>query len=325
MIINIHLFKTLLFCFLLLIISNTIRAQDTIFMKSGVRIEALIQEIGDVEIKYKKFAQPEPVGIYTVFISDITKIHYYNGNIVDYTLSDKNSNNTNETDLVPAMKINLGLSTTYFKRNKSDNLLLFWRHINRDNSLEIGGSPLYYSINIGYCSALGTIKRTWFGCGLQLMKSESDAIYTSNYFYGLNEIKLRIYYYNIPILFGQSINHKKNIILIFEPSMDLGFMSGHIMAYDKKYKVSGFSMASHFATGLDWIISKRFLASFRVGKKFMKMDEWHESSTSKTGSSRFYVNKDVNNDLLDIKWSGIYTSLGLSYSLYAKMKSFRPE
>ena len=73
--------RSLLFCLLFLAFTSIIKSQDTIFLKTGEIIPAIILEKGEVELKYKKFAQPEPAGIYTVFNSDVSSIHYKNGSI----------------------------------------------------------------------------------------------------------------------------------------------------------------------------------------------------------------------------------------------------
>lgn len=102
-------------------------------------------------------------------------------------------------------------------------------------------------------------------------------------------------------------------------------MSGHIKLSNTTYNISGnLGTGFHIATGLDWVISKRFMASARVGQRFMTIKESHASSSSTTDYSTFYVNPP-NKDLLSVKWNGTYASLGLSWSFYGKMKYGRPE
>ncbi len=297
-------------------------------MKSGAIIPAIIMEIGDVELKYKKFAQAEPAGIYSVFISDLASIHYLNGNVVDYTnyVPDVNKKPEKETlkeaGTLSTMRFNMELSGYYCNRNESDNLRLFWRNLNNDNSLDIGYKPFCYSLNIGMGTVMGPHKRTWFGDKIQLIFTPSDAIYATNdYNGGSNEIKLKMFYFNIMFYLGRTLNHKKTLMYILEPGIELGFMSGLIKIHDTNYNVSHVSgICAHLATGFDWSISKRFLASIRVGQRFMDVEEMHESSKSKTGYSSFLVNPPTNNNHVSVNWSGTYFSLGISYCFYTKIK-----
>jgi hypothetical protein len=321
--------KTIFFCSLLLLFTNFIKAQDTIIMKSGVKIPAIILDKGDVEIKYKKFAQPEPAGIYSVFVSDVARIHYKNGASVDYNkinqagINNQANQSANKNSSSPSMKFIVGVSINNLKRNTSDNLLLYWRGLNNNNTLNIGGNQQYYALNLGMGSTLDANKRNWFGASLQLVLTPSDAISASNtYNGGLNEIKLNAFYYNISLYYGHTINHKKTLILIFEPAVDLVMMNGYIKVDDTKYNVSsmgGFS--SHFALGLDWNISRRFMASLRAGEQFVKIKESHTDSKSSTGYASFYVNYPTNQDLVNVNWSGSYFSFGISYSLYTHIRT----
>ena len=318
---------------LLLIFPYLISAQDTIFVRSGEVIPAVILEKGDTEIKYKKAGRPASEAIYSVFISDVASIHYGNGIIADYTQSGQNSledQPATALDLagtMQAFKFGVGLSGNYFNRNSSDNLLAFWRYRNGDNSLEIGGNPYYYPLNLKMVMPLGQSRRNWLGDELQLILTPADAVYASTED-GLNEIKLRAFYSNIIIFYGHSLNHKKTLLAIFEPGLDLAYMSGNIKVNDKDYKISAnLGTGLHLALGTDWIISKRLLASFRVGQRFMTVKRiWYENSNSSTGYATLYINPvPPSDDLVSVSWSGPYASLGLSWSFYAKMKTGRPQ
>ena len=69
--------KTILFSILLLI-GFTVSAQDIITLKNGDEIQALVQEIGDVDVKYKKFDNPNGPN-YTLKKAEIFMIRYANG------------------------------------------------------------------------------------------------------------------------------------------------------------------------------------------------------------------------------------------------------
>jgi hypothetical protein len=315
------------FCFLfLLLISDFIHAQDTIFMKSGAQIPAIIKEIGDVEIKYKKYNQSEETGIYTVFIYEVASLHYKNGTVVDYNRAEiyepgkSRGQGPNTGSSVLMAKFSFGLSQNFFKRDASDNLEEFWRYFNNNSYLRVGGNPNYRAINLAMNAELGGNHRNWIGAQLQLIGTPKNSIYAS---FNNNEIKLRTYHYNISMFYGRSINYKKNLIFIFEPSMDLAQMSGNLKFGGVNYRVTSFSgIASHFALGLDWNISKRLSINLRAGKRFMKIDEVHKSAFSSTGYQSFYVNPEK--DLLYVKWSGAYVGIGASFSIYGKINGSRP-
>jgi hypothetical protein len=315
------------FLFLLfLVLSGIVSAQDTIFVKNGKPITAIIVEKNNVEIKYKKFGIPESTAIYSVFISDITSIHYKDGIVADYTLpGQKESDNRPKTALEMAgsmrsIKISFGLSGASFNRNESDRLQLFWKYYDGINGPAIGGNKIYFPISLKMNFNLGQSGRNWMGDELQLAFTPDDAIYASNTS-GTNEIKLKSFYYNIILYYGHTLNHKKNLAGIIEPGLDLAFMSGLIKLNNTNYDISGnFGAGFHLALGADWVITKRLLACARVGERFMTIKESHKNNSSSTGYSTFYVNPSVNNDLLNVKWSGPYASLGLCWSFYVKLK-----
>lgn len=296
-------------------------------MKNGTTIPAEIIEKGEVELKYKKASQPESVAIYSVFNTDIASIHYKNGAIIDYSKYDPDSNKKQEKESLKAagsvssMRFTLGLSGNYGKRNEADNLRLFWRFWNNDNNLEMAGNNMSYAFNLGFGTALDGNKRNWFGAGFQFLFTPSDAIHVTNYYHGSNEIKLKMFYMNIMFFYGHTLNHKKNLLLMFDPGIEMGNMGGFIKIYDTSYKVSGTSkISAHLATGLDWIISKRIVASLRVGQRFMNVKEFHKSTSSKTGYASFNVNPIANDDTVIVNWNSTYINVGLSFALYKILK-----
>ena len=64
--------------FVVVIIVPLVSAQDIITLKNGDDIQAVVQEIGDVEIKYKKFENLNGPN-YTLKKSDVFMIRYENG------------------------------------------------------------------------------------------------------------------------------------------------------------------------------------------------------------------------------------------------------
>ena len=74
-----------LFLFFIIVLPAYCIAQDTIFVKNGQVIPAIIIEKNNTEIKYRRFGPPESAAIYSIFVSDISSIHYKDGIIADYS------------------------------------------------------------------------------------------------------------------------------------------------------------------------------------------------------------------------------------------------
>lgn len=316
----------LLFAFPLII-----SAQDTIFVKSGQVIPAIIVEKNNTEIKYKRFGQRESAAIYSVFISDVKSIHYKDGIIADYTQAGLPA-----TDIKPAapiekagtmnsIKFSFGGGIQNFNRNTDDRLLVFWRDRLGDPKATIGGNPRSYPLNFKMNMALGNMKRNWLGDEVQFFVTPSDAIYATNSS-GSYEIKLKNFYTCITMYYGRSLNHKNNLLAIIEPGLDLAFMSGNIKLNNTSYKISGNSgMGFHAALGADWLISKRLTASLRGGYRSMKIKVMYEDdSTSPSKYYNFFVDPP-SEELLAIKWNGPYVSFGLQWSFYTKMMNATTE
>jgi hypothetical protein len=323
--------KSILLLLFLICSFEILSAQDTIFVKTGEVIPAIIVEKTSMEIKYKKFGQAASAAIYSVFVSDIKSIHYSDGIIADYMQSNENTGVIQPQSAIEmsgtmkSIRLSAGVSYERFNRNTDDNLQLFWQDINGPNSPEITGNPISYPISLRMSFVLGRSGRNWFGDELQLKFTPKDAIYSVNAS-GTNEIMLKNFYYNIILFYGHTLNHKKTAALMIEPGLDLGFMSGFIKINNTTYDISGnLGAGFHIATGVDWLITKRLLFSARVGQRFMTIEESHESSTNSTGYSSFYVNPPSNMDLLSVKWNGPYLTLGLSYCFYVKMKTAQPK
>jgi hypothetical protein len=320
--------KKKLFCLLLLLFSAKAVAQDTIFVKTGEVIPVVIVSKDNTEIKYKKFGQKEPAAVYSVFVSDVKSIHYSDGIIADYTAAQAVSKGTQRPiKLAPMMgigKFSFGMSVSKFNRSTSDALTEFWQD-NLKNTSEVQSNPTYFPIEFRMNMVMGRSNRNWIGTGLQLIFTPDDAIYAKSTD-GKDEINLSGWYYNIPVYYGHSLNHRKNLVAIFEPALNIATFKGNIMVNGTDYKlVSNLGTGMNLAIGVDWLFSKRFHASIRAGQRFLKIKEMHKDSKSSTGYSNFYTNPAVDKDLLVIKNNGTYVSAGLYWSLYYKMKGFRME
>jgi len=300
------------------------RAQDTIFIKNGQAIPAVIIEKNDVEIKYRKPGKPESPAIYSVFVSDILKIRYSDGIVADYTANEGKTGGgkVRPVDLAGTMKairLSVGASGDFFKRDPSDDLLIFWRHKLNDQSAGISSNPVSIPVNLKAAFTIGKSARNILGDELQLIFTPADAIHASAY-NGSYEIKLKSFYYNIILFYGHTLNHKQNIVGIIEPGLDMSFMSGYLKLNNTEYILkSNLGTGFHAALGIDWMITRRLLASARAGYRTMRVKESHEDSNSSTGYSYFYVIPGVNQDQLSVKWNGPFATFGLSWCLYAKL------
>lgn len=320
--------KTKLLLALLFALPCILSAQDTIFVKTGQKIAAVIVEKNNTEIKYKKFGQPEPAPIYSVFISDVKSIHYKDGIIADYTQTGQPATDTKQEAAIEkagtmgSIKFSVGGGVQNFSRNTDDKLLVFWRDRLGDPKATIGGNPRSFPFNFKMNMALGNMKRHWLGDEVQFFITPSDAIYATNSS-GTYEIKLKNFYTSIIMYYGRSLNHKNNLLAIIEPGLDLAFMSGYIKLNNTTYNMYGnMGGGFHAALGLDWLISKRFTASLRGGIRSMKIKaQWQDRTVDPIKYYNFYVDPHLGDELLTIKWNGPYVSFGLEWSFYTKMKN----
>jgi hypothetical protein len=318
--------KSKLLMLAFIVFTGILSAQDTIFVKNGQVIPAVIIEKNSTEIKYKKYGQAESAAIYSIFVSDISSIHFSDGIVADYSAAGQSGTQYKTATAyelagtMRAVKWSFGLNLDYFNRNTDDELLIFWRDKLSDPDAAIDGNPLSIPIILRTSFVLGNSGRNWIGDELQLKFTPADAIFATNET-GSYEIKLRNFYYNITLFYGHTLNQKRNFIGIIEPGVDFGFMSGYIKLNNTEYEISGnLGVGFHMALGTDWIISKRILASLRAGYRIMNVDESHKSSTSSTGYSSFYVDPSTGDELLTVSWTGPYASFGLTYSFYTKLK-----
>ena len=322
--------KKELFFLLVLFFSVKVQAQDTIFVKTGEVIPAIIISKNNTEIQYKKFGQKEPAAIYSVFVSDIKSIHFSDGIIADYTAPlVKVNKNLRPVELAPVMgigKLSVGMSACRFSRGTNDELTTFWQ-VNPllKNSTPVVSNPAYYPLEFRMNMVMGRALRNWISTGLELIITPNDAI-SAKSTDGKDEISLHAFYYNIPIAYGHTINHKKNLVAFFEPALNLAFFSGNIKVNGTDHQVlDNLGTGMNLSCGIDWLFSKRFHASFRAGQRFLNVKESHKDASSSTGYSSFYSNPMKGNDLLNFKVNGPYISAGLYWSMYFKMKGFRME
>jgi hypothetical protein len=319
--------KLLLFFLPFCLFSGILSAQDTIFVKNGKPIPANILEKNNIEIKYKKFGQPEPAAIYSVFVIDISSIHYRDGIIADYTQAGQNTDNNPKTAIemagtMKSIRISFGLRGDYFIRNPSDDLLTFWRYYTGNNNAQIGGNPFSIPVIMRATFTVGSTGRNWLGDEVQINvmpRNAINAVKTGD----TSEIKLGNSYVSIILFYGHTLNHKKNVAAIFEPGLDLSMMNGFIMIHNNTFKQDlNFGMGYHLALGLDWVISKRLTADLRMGYRSMMVQEMHRDPNSSTGFTTFYV-PGTQEKLLDVSWKGPYASVGLSWNLYVKLKGVK--
>jgi hypothetical protein len=320
--------KSRLIFLLLLTFSVTLSAQDTIFVKNGNPIPAVIVEKNSTEVQYKKFGQPEPAAIYSLFVSDIISIHYRNGIIADYTQAGKVDENKPLTAYETAgtmrtIRISVGAGADNFYRNSSDPLLEFWRYHTGNNDAVLGWNSVAIPVSIKTTFVIGASGRNWLGDELQIVITPKDAINASA-FSGTTALQLHNNYVSIILFYGHTLNHKRTVAALLEPGLDLSMMNGYFKFGTDVYDVAlDFGTGFHIATGLDWIISKRFTANCRFGYRTMKTKEMHKDETSSTGYSSFYVTNKTDGDLLTINWNGPYISAGLNLNFYVKLKGVK--
>lgn len=317
--------KTTIILFLFFALPMALTAQDTIFVKTGQVIPAVIVEKNNTEIKYKKFGQAESAAIYSLFISDLKSIHYQDGIIADYTQvgqpapDNKRSAPVEDAGTMKAMKFSIGGAVENFNRNSDDALLVLWRDRLANPNATIGGNPLSFPVGFQFSAPLGYMQRNWFGGDVQFIITPPDAINAKNS-NGSYEITLKTFYSNISMFYGRSLNHKNNLIAIIEPGLDLGFMSGDIKLNNTSHNLYGnVGMGFHGALGADWLISKRFTASLRGGYRSMKFKAmWEDRTVDPVKFYNFLVDPP-SDEILYITMNGPFVSFGLKWSFYTRL------
>ncbi|HBS87798.1 MAG: hypothetical protein A2W91_11215 [Bacteroidetes bacterium GWF2_38_335] len=311
--------KIILLFFLALCSALMGLAQDTIFMKNGSAIPCEIVKANSAEINYKKQGV-ENKAIYSALVVDVSKVKYQNGKIVDYTAEINTLNISEEKELNPAnsMRFSFGMYINYFNRNETDDLLGFWRFWNNNNQLGLDLKHRYFSFSLGMVSPIGN-KRTWIGTHLHLYSTAKGTINAQNYYYGANEVNLRAFLMNVIIDYGRSISRKKNVILFFEPTLEIAMVSGNINMFGTEYTEFTMSGGPGFHTGVDWIISKRITFVMRAGYRFVKLDESHRKGDSYDYNS-FLAHPGVNDEVVRINWGGFIFRTGLTFSLFSKIQ-----
>jgi hypothetical protein len=194
--------------------------------------------------------------------------------------------------------------------------------------LKINENRLFYSIDLSMTMPLGRKRRNWTKIGMSGILSPSKILYASNTYNGLNEMQLKFFTLSACIAYGHSINYKRNLIMFFESGIDMADMNGKLKMHDVDYKVMSDCVGTHFATGIDWLISKRFSANFRVGYRLAKLKDplITEASNKNFGSATgWYVDKSINDDQVIINTSGLYASVGLAISFNNKIKIEKPK
>jgi hypothetical protein len=317
--------KTTIILFLFFALPMALTAQDTIFVKTGQVIPAVIVEKNNTEIKYKKFGQAEPAAIYSLFISDLKSIHYQDGIIADYTQAgqpapdNKRSAPIENAGTMKAMKFSIGGAVENFSRNSDDALLALWRNRLANPNATIEGNPLSFPVGFQFSAPLGYMQRNWFGGDLQFIITPSDAINATNN-NGSYGIKLKTFYTNISMFYGRSLNHKNNLIAIIEPGMDMGFTSGYIKLNNKSYNLYGnVGGGFHTALGVDWLISKRFTASLKGGYRSMKFKAMWEDRTVDPVKFYNFIVDPPSEEILYITMKGTFISFGLKWSFYSRL------
>lgn len=304
--------KNLCFIIPFLLFSLIAKSQDTIVLKTGIRIIATITDSAKAEIKYRKYGQPESTGIYSVFKSDVLVIHFKDGSNKNYLMPAENNQLRTDRQFI-GMRFNFGFGINYYDRNNNDNLIDFWRFYNQNDKLTINDKKYCYSYMANMTLPIGVSKRNILSSCFEVFVMPKGFVNATNEFYGKNEINLSGWGMVISMTYGHSLNYKKNLFAIIEGGINPGFINGNIKFFNEDYKMSMVSKISgSISSGLEWIISKRLVANMRVGYRFMKAENSFENDSSSTGYSHFYTN-NVDQKIMYINYSGMYCRAGLFF------------
>ena len=109
--------KIILFCITFFFCAINMFAQDVITLKSGEDIQALVQEIGDVDVKYKKFDNPDGPN-YSLKKAEIFMIKYANGSKDVFAENNTSSVETTKQAAAPTQTVKSKVSNSSLNSNK---------------------------------------------------------------------------------------------------------------------------------------------------------------------------------------------------------------
>lgn len=157
--------KTIFMIIVACVLGASVYAQDVITMTNGEEVKALVLEITQSEIKYKKFDNPNGPN-YTLKKSEIFMIKYANGSKEVYNIPTPEGNNVEksgqgktgkprETQLEPLSIQGIKIYNSYGKKLSKDEVRNMMRNVpealnlyNSGNSLRTTGN-VFYGIEIG--------------------------------------------------------------------------------------------------------------------------------------------------------------------------------
>ena len=231
-----------------------------------------------------------------------------------------NENEVRQEDTGITRRFYLGAGTSLYNTYKRGNLDEFWQMLNNDPSeLVDNGSSGFFVFKIGLLLNPETLAKNWLGAEVQLLMTNSHAIWGTNLFYGgRNEVYYSLTSFNIVMPYKRALDEKSNVLLVIEPGFDMGFMNGKISTttgvYDQAFTVGP---GGHIATGMDLIIARSINVWGRVGYRILKVNEMHANPSSTTGYSSFYVN-GLDGETVKVDWSGLFLSIGLDIMISLK-------
>lgn len=199
------------------------------------------------------------------------------------------------------------------------NLDQYWQYLNSDPAIVPGEATGYFQFNIGSISSIDLKQKNWLGFEVQLVKTASHAIWGTNTFYGgRNEVYYQALFLNVVFIYGYGLDPQNKLLLVIEPGLDLGYMSGRISAttnvYDQGFTVG---LGGHIAGGINIMVSPKFGVTARFGHRMIKIDEMHKDASSETGYSSFYAN-GVDGETVKVDWGGSFLTLGLMVGIKGK-------
>jgi len=225
---------------------------------------------------------------------------------------------TNKNEIISQYYIGAGYS--FVNSYAIGNLLDFWQNRpNNDPNEEIEQATGIFSFRMGMQNCIS--QKHWVGTELQIVITPTHALWGTNLFYGgRNEIYYRAYFANICLTYGYAIDRNSKMLIVFEPGLDIGTMTGTISTttdyYEQAFSVG---LGGHGALGLDCRCTNNMSANIRIGYRFIKLDEMHKDESSSTGYSTFYV-EGTSGETVEVDWSGSYMTIGITFSSNTKRK-----
>ena len=314
----------------------SIFAQDVITLKNGEEIQSLVQEIGDADVKYKKFDNPDGPN-YTLKKAEIFMVKYANGSRDVFADNNTSSVETTKQAAAPTQTVKSKVSNSSLNSNKRG-----WHGVSvsyHPITIHTSASSSYDGINesasesvnanglsIGYAySCLISSQVPVFiesGINFQWINDTSDESEKNDYWEYKRNSKFNLYSIRVPLNIGYKLAFdEKSSFFAFAGLYARGNLSGRIKgnySYSNEYgefESDVFNINIFDKNDMDGETYNRFQFGWQAGGGFSYSNLYVSASYGKDFNNLYGVSEKNEYGSYDIKTkiSTISITLGLHF------------